>query len=174
VNGPAVEWRPVIGYEGSYIVSSLGEIRAIERSVTRSDGVTRKFADSSVGTKKMRSGHLRVYLWSGGVRRALPVHRIVAKSFLPNPDFYPLVRHLDDNPADNRVQNLAWGTYSQNQQDSVRNGRHFQASQTHCKHGHEFTAENTYIRSNGSRRCRRCAAIATKQRIARWRARQVA
>ena len=42
------------------------------------------------------------------------VHRLVAKSFLKNPNNYPNVLHLDDNPKNNNVNNLKWGTQSEN------------------------------------------------------------
>lgn len=51
------------------------------------------------------------------------VHRLVAEAFIPNPNNLPLVRHLDDNPRNNRVENLAWGTQTDNMQDCVRHGR---------------------------------------------------
>ena len=42
------------------------------------------------------------------------MHRLVAKSFLENPNNYPNVLHLDDNPKNNNVNNLKWGTQSEN------------------------------------------------------------
>jgi len=42
------------------------------------------------------------------------IHRLVAKSFLENPNRYPNVLHLDDNPKNNNVSNLKWGTQSEN------------------------------------------------------------
>lgn len=66
-----------------------------------------------------------------------------------------LVRHLDDNPEDNRLENLAYGTPAENGADAVRHGRNVQANQTHCVNGHPFDEENT-LRVNGRRKCRRC------------------
>jgi hypothetical protein len=42
------------------------------------------------------------------------IHRLVAKSFLENPNNYPNVLHLDDNPKNNNINNLKWGTQSEN------------------------------------------------------------
>lgn len=50
------------------------------------------------------------------------VHRMVAEMFIPNPDNLPVVRHLDGNPNNNNVLNLAWGTSKDNWEDSVRHG----------------------------------------------------
>lgn len=49
------------------------------------------------------------------------ISRLVAKSFIPNPNNLPIVRHLDDNPDNNCVSNLAWGSQKDNMQDAIRN-----------------------------------------------------
>lgn len=47
------------------------------------------------------------------------LHRLVAMAYIPNPNNYPIVRHLNDNPLDNRLANLAWGTQKDNVKDSL-------------------------------------------------------
>lgn len=54
--------------------------------------------------------------------RHAQVHRLLAITFIPNPDNHPLVRHLNDESLDNRLENLAWGTYRDNCADARRNG----------------------------------------------------
>lgn len=51
------------------------------------------------------------------------VHRLVALTFIPNPNNYPIVCHKDNNPCNNRAENLYWGTQSHNMQQMVRDGR---------------------------------------------------
>lgn len=63
------------------------------------------------------SGYLRVTIndRARGIERLrLFVHRLVAEAFLPNPNNYPVVMHLDNNKANNNSNNLMWGTYSDN------------------------------------------------------------
>lgn len=67
-------------------------------------------------------GHKAVKVSSGGVKRQEYAHRLIAKEFVPNPNGLPIVRHLDDNPDNNDVCNLAWGTQKDNHDDAVRNG----------------------------------------------------
>lgn len=67
-------------------------------------------------------GHLGFCLSQNGVPRYVYQHRIMAQAFIPNPDGYPIVRHLNDIPDDNDLCNLAWGTQRDNQRDSVENG----------------------------------------------------
>lgn len=102
-----------------------------------------------------------------GKSRTTSVSRTVAKAFIPNPDGHPLVRHWDDNPLNNQVENLVWGTYSENQYDRVRNGIYVNREmlKTHCKNGHELLEENIYrISSNPTwRRCRICILASVKR-----------
>ena len=59
---------------------------------------------------------------------------MVATAFIPNPNNYPLVRHKNSIPSDNRVENLAWGTSKENTQDSIEAG-------TFHYNYHNFTKE---------------------------------
>ena len=53
------------------------------------------------------------------------VHRLVAEAFVPNPNGYSVVRHLDDDPTNNDYRNLAWGSQADNIRDSIANGGFF-------------------------------------------------
>ncbi len=59
-------------------------------------------------------------IYSNGKVRKL--HIIIAELFIPNPDNKPCVLHWDDNPLNNHVSNLRWGTNKENTQDMFRNG----------------------------------------------------
>jgi hypothetical protein len=75
------------------------------------------------------SGHLSVVLGRDGGTR--DVHRIVLDAFVgPRPDGMEC-RHLDDDPTNNALSNLVWGTRSENQLDAVRNGRKAVGSAVH-------------------------------------------
>lgn len=67
-------------------------------------------------------GHMGVNLCINGERKYFYIHRLMAKAFIPNPDSYSIVRHLNDLPYDNELDNLAWGTQKDNWRDSVNNG----------------------------------------------------
>lgn len=68
-----------------------------------------------------KNGHLRFGLRKNGMYHFVQLSRLMAEAFIPNPNKYPLVRHLNDIPDDNDLSNLAWGTYSDNVHDSIRN-----------------------------------------------------
>lgn|SRR5690625_1487415 len=152
------QWMPVADTDGYYEISSFGQLRSVDRIVRRSDGRTRRFQGKTIRPGVMPTGHLTVCLGINGKRKTTQIHRLVAGAFLgPRPDGME-VRHLDGNPQNNRLGNLAYGTRSENRIDRVRHGVDHNARKTHCKHGHEFTTSNTYQRPGGGRRCRRCKA----------------
>lgn len=146
------QWRDVVGYEGLYEVSSHGLVRSHH-------GASPKFLKPA---RHYLWGHMSVLLTRDGVARRIGVHRLVAQAFHGESDL-PLVRHLDGNPSNNSVSNLAYGTAVENNRDTVTHGHHVQASQTKCRNGHEFTEENTRIRSNGRRVCRACNLAAVRR-----------
>lgn len=102
-------WKDIPDFP-KYEVSNTGRVR-------------RKAWDLIPG--RIPSGHLTVALSDGsGKPKSIYVHRLVAKAFIDNPDGKPLVNHINGKPADNRVDNLEWNTYSENIMHGYRsNGR---------------------------------------------------
>lgn len=139
------EWRPVVGHEGLYEVSSTGQVRSVPRRGTRG-----KILKPQV-RKQRDAGHLLLKVYRNGVQKTVTVHQLVAAAFLgPCPDGMQ-VRHLDGDPSNNAVSNLAYGTSSENRLDSVRHGTHNNARKITCKHGHPFDGHN-----GRSRTCSTC------------------
>lgn len=81
-----------------------------------------------------------------------------------------VVRHLDGVPTNNHPSNLVYGTFSENNDDSVRHRTHKEAKKDACQQGHPFTPDNTRIeaRPNGrsARRCLTCQRAYDRQRRA--------
>ena len=151
------EWRPVVGWEGLYEVSSHGRVRSLDRKITRTDGRAVLYRGRLRSLSSRGDGHLSVDLKRAGKRVTYLVHRLVALAFIPNPEAHPQVRHWNDVPDDNRTENLLWGTNSDNLHDRVRNGKHHSSNKTHCKRGHEFNEENTRPNTGGKNRsCAQC------------------
>lgn len=149
-------WLPIPGYEGSYEVSDRGQVRSLDRMVGDSlmpNG--RKFVKGRMLQQVSIKGYEAVSLSRREKKRGY-IHHLVLLAFVgPKPDGL-VVRHINGDRLDNRLENLAYGTYSDNNQDTVRHGRHHEASKTHCPNRHQYTEENTYRYSNGNRRCRTC------------------
>lgn len=68
-------------------------------------------------------GYLLVCLHNKGKKERFYIHRLVAQSFIDNPDKLPCVNHIDCNPLNNNVDNLEWCTHQQNIQHSYKLGR---------------------------------------------------
>lgn len=94
-------WKDIPGYEGLYKASSLGNIYSIRRQ--------KCFAT------KHNVTYPRVLLSKNGARKSFAVHRLIAITFLPNPDNLPQVHHIDGNHFNNAVDNLQWITREDNQ-----------------------------------------------------------
>ena len=148
-------WRAVVGYEGLYEVSDQGRIwsHVSERLLSPWSG---------------GSDHLQVRLVSSDKAQDKYVHRLVLEAFVgPCPEGMEGC-HWDDDPTNNRLENLRWDTHSANTFDKVRNGNHNHASKIECKHGHKFTSDNTYL-FRGVRNCRACQ----RERERAYRARKI-
>lgn len=152
------EWRPVVGYEGLYEVSSHGRVKQLERSRTHYSGVQSVYPEKLKATTPNKTGHHMTHLTKGSKRSGKLVHRLVLEAFVgPPPRRDSRGLHWDDNPGNNSIANLRWGTSQDNQEDAIRNGRNPNVNKTHCSRGHEYTEQNTYrVKGTRKRHCKTC------------------
>ena len=104
------EWKQYEPYP-SYWVSSLGNVKRIYKSGKE------HILKPSIDYK----GYGKIDLIRKPQRVQGKIHRMVAECFIPNPDNKPFVDHINENKADNRVENLRWATNSENQQNISSN-----------------------------------------------------
>lgn len=90
------QWRPVDGYE-NYEISSLGRVKSLKYGV-----------EKILKPAKNKDGYLQVSLYRNGKEKRLYVHRLVAEAFLPNPEGFPEINHLDEDKTNNVVGNIEW------------------------------------------------------------------
>lgn len=116
------EWRDIKGLEGKFQVSNLGRIRncGYNCKVKNKNGSShfRKLAPKIKKQCVKENDYLVVAL-----SRKFPnnyVHRLVCEAFIDNPENLPCVNHKDGNKKNNRVSNLEWCTYSENQRHHHR------------------------------------------------------
>ncbi len=111
-------WKPVVGYEGLYEVSSLGNVKGVDRILSNGHCWNGKRLKGG----KFSNGYDFVCLRKNGVARNELVHRLVAQSFIPNPIDCKVVNHIDGDKSNNRLENLEWITHSENQEHAVKIG----------------------------------------------------
>jgi len=90
-------WKKIEGYE-KYEVSDWGRVR-------RGENVLKGVVGSN--------GYLQVGLYKDGIKAWKYIHRLVCLSFLPNPEGKRTVNHIDENKANNLLENLEWATDSE-------------------------------------------------------------
>lgn len=110
--GRIEEWKAVVGFEGLYEVSNLGNVRSIQFH-----GKRRNKLMSPTDVKGYKFVKLRD--WEDKVELSYPIHRLVAQAFIPNPENKPQVDHIDTNPSNNTVGNLRWVTSLENQNNPL-------------------------------------------------------
>ena len=94
--------------------------------INKEGQITNKETGKTIKWLISRHGYYYCHLWANNRNRYIRMHRLLALAFIPNPNNYPLVRHLNDIKTDNRLENLAWGTMSENIKDSIKNGKYNQ------------------------------------------------
>lgn len=70
-----------------------------------------------------KRGYYRIRLFVNGKGENKSLHRLVAQAFIPNPETKPFINHLNNDPSDNRVENLEWCTQSENVIYAYKQGR---------------------------------------------------
>lgn len=148
------QWLPVVGYEGRYSVSNLGNVRSEPRVTVTSRG---SWSYPGVLLTPMDTkGRKIVTLTAADTsRKRLQVHRLVLEAFVgPAPEGTEAL-HWNDDASDNSLVNLRWGTASENMRDRVRNGRHHNARKVNCLRGHTLTGRN--LLPAKTRQCKICS-----------------
>lgn len=106
-------WKDVVGYEGLYKVSNLGNVISNRRNY-------------KCGTRYLSSydkgGYRRVSLVVNCQKKNLLVHRLVAEAFIPNPENKNAVNHIDGCKTNNCVDNLEWVTNQENTAHAIKIG----------------------------------------------------
>ena len=95
------EWRDVVGYEGLYKVSNLGNIYSF-------------YVNRILSKHLMPNGYITIRLCNNSQHKRVQLGRIVAIAFIPNPDNLSEVNHKDCNPRNNESENLEWCTHAYN------------------------------------------------------------
>lgn len=112
-------WKPVVGWEGFYEVSNMGRARSIDRyvRVCRNGKMFKKKVKGIILTEIIDiHGYPFVHLRDAenNKGKCVKIHKLVALSFIDNPNNYKCIDHINGIRNDNRVENLRWCSHSQN------------------------------------------------------------
>ena len=105
-------WRDIKNYEGLYQVSNLGRVKSLNYRHTGREQILKPI--------KYNNDYLRINLWKNNKMKTHTIHRIVAQTFLDNPNNYPCINHIDENKTNNNITNLEWCTHEYNNNYGTR------------------------------------------------------
>lgn len=149
------EWRDVVGYEGLYQVSNLGNVRSLDRIITyATSGQTRQYRGQLLSPGK--TGDRLTVSLGNGTAKSFYVHDLVLIAFKgPCPEGMEGC-HNDGNGTFNDVTNLRWDTRSENTYDRVRHGTHHAKNKERCPFDHLLQMPNLVRKPWEERQHRQC------------------
>lgn len=161
-------WKDVIGWENTYQVSNLGRVKSLDRFVKSKPGQKDQLRKGQIlKLKADKDGYKEIGLYNKQKGTFFRVHRLVASSFIPNPENKLQVNHKNGVKDDNRVENLEWVTLLENQQHSWkelgRNNDHHLGEKCNLSKLKEF--EVLYIRANYNKKTMNMKALSQKFNI---------
>lgn len=119
-------WKDIKGYEKLYQVSNLGRIRSLDRIILQYNGYDdgeRLYKGKILKPCIKPNGYSQVGLWKDKKVKWFIIHRLVAETFIPNPENKPQVNHKDENKQNNNIKNLEWCSCSYNINYGTRNDK---------------------------------------------------
>lgn len=108
-------WKDIVGYEGLYQVSSEGRVKSLVRKGKRQEVILKQHNNGH--------GYLIVVLTRNSISKTFKVHRLVAQAFIPNPQNYRCIDHINTIRTDNRVENLRWVSHTENSANPITKER---------------------------------------------------
>jgi len=97
------EWKEIKNYEGLYCISNYGRIKSLKHK-----------NEKILVLSTNKDGYLKAKLFKNGKSKVVYAHRLVAITFLPNPNNFIIVNHKDENKQNNHINNLEWCTSKYN------------------------------------------------------------
>lgn len=104
-------WKDIKGYEGLYKISNTGRVKSFHYN-------REKILQPLISVR----GYYKYTLVKNKTKKQCFMHQLIATAFIPNPNNYPCVNHINGNKKDNRIDNLEWCTIKENNQHAYKTG----------------------------------------------------
>ena len=156
-------WKDIPGYEGRYQVSNLGRVKSLKRKMVPADRILRP--------GKSSNDYLTVVFRDNGRAKTKMVQELVLLAFRGPREAGQYIRHLNDNRLDNRLDNLIYGTPTQNYLDVYTNGNthgKLHAVDVLCIRRRLRSGENTHTIAEAYGVCERAIRNIREGRTFRW------
>lgn len=108
-------WKDIPNYEGIYQISNVGRVKRLERK-SRNGHCNVTYKELIFKNQLNKDGYVELSFRKNLLQKHVLVHRLVAISFIPNPENKKTVNHKNGIKTDNRVENLEWATQKENTQ----------------------------------------------------------
>lgn len=105
-------WKDIDGYEGLYQISDKRRIKSLDYRRTGEERVLKP--------RKTKDGYLHVGLCKEGKIKFYLIHRLIAQTFLENPEGLPEINHKDEDKTNNCAENLEWCSHQYNNNYGTR------------------------------------------------------
>jgi hypothetical protein len=125
------EWRDIKGYEGLYQISNLGRVKSLPKK--RINGTNFYIQKECIKKLQLKTNrYLGCTLVKNHKLKNVLVHRLVAETFIANPNKYDQVNHIDCNKLNNSVANLEWCTQEMNLEHAKQNNLLNKSKKVRC------------------------------------------
>jgi len=116
-------WVDIPSLVGLYQVSNFSRIKYLDKKWNCGDKIKKQFVSPY--------GYVVVQITKNNITRQRFVHRLVAESFIPNPENKPTVNHKNGVKTDNRIENLEWCTQRENNIHALKIGLKSNSGENH-------------------------------------------
>lgn len=116
-------WKTLTDYQDAYAISNMGRIISFAREYEKKSGDTFVVYHKKhriLNPRIRKDGYYDINLIKDGTRTKVLLHRLLANAFIPNPNNYPHIDHIDGNPSNNDLSNLRWCTPKINASNPIR------------------------------------------------------
>ena len=115
-------WKDVLGYEGYYRISNLGNVVSLDRIIKLSNGKTETEKGTTITPYISRYGYKVIRFSKDRLRKKFFLHRVILETFIGRCPKGYITRHLDGNKLNNNLDNICWGTPKENSEDMIKHG----------------------------------------------------